>query len=79
MSRRTSGVIFIAIGSFLYTTRFFSAAIWGSGYASWSTELFSGLLGYVDQGLTTWSIIAVMIGVIYLFWGEIFARNKDNQ
>lgn len=71
MTRRTAGVHLIGIGAFLYATRYISAAIWGSGYASWSAQLYSGLLGYVDQGLTTWSIISIVGGMVFLVWGEI--------
>jgi hypothetical protein len=74
MSRRITGISFIAISAFLYATRFFAAAIWGSGFSSWNTENFLALLGYVDQGLSTWSIIALVVGLLYLVWGEIEQR-----
>jgi hypothetical protein len=73
MSRRTTGISFIIISAFLYATRFVAAAIWGSGFSSWNTENFLALLGYVDQGLTTWSVVALVVGLIYLAWGEIEA------
>ena len=71
MSRRATGILFLAISAFLYATQFIAAAIWGTGFTSWNAEHFNNLLGYVDQGLTTWSIVALVIGVIYLLWGEI--------
>jgi hypothetical protein len=71
MYRRITGVTFIAISALLYTARFIAAAIWGSGFSSWNAENFLGLLEYVDQGLTTWSIIALVIGLVYLVWGEV--------
>jgi hypothetical protein len=74
MSRRTVGISFVAISAFLYATRFVAAAIWGSGYSTWNAENFFALLSYVDQGLTLWSIIALIIGLIYLVWGEIEER-----
>ena len=76
MSRRMIGVIFIAISALLYATRFIAAAIWGSGFSSWNTENFLALLGYVDQGLTTWSMTALVVGLIYLAWGEIETLRK---
>jgi hypothetical protein len=71
MSRRITGILFLAISACLYATRFITAAIWGSGFSTWSAENFINLLGYVDQGLTTWSIIALLMGLIYLIWGEV--------
>jgi hypothetical protein len=50
--------------------RFLSAATWGQGFTSWNADGFQALLGYVDQGLTTASIIAVAIGALYLLWAE---------
>ena len=76
MSRRTTGVILIGISAFLYGTRFIAAAIWGSGFSSWNSENFLALLGYVDQGLTAWSIAALVVGLIYLAWGEIETLRK---
>jgi hypothetical protein len=71
MSRRTTGVIFVGISAFLYATRFIAAAIWGSGFSSWNAENFRALLEYVDQGLTPWSIAALVLGLLFLIWGEI--------
>ena len=76
MSRRITGVIFIAISALLYATRFIAAAIWGSGFSSWNSENFLALLGYVDQGLTAWSMAALVVGLIYLAWGEIETLRK---
>ena len=66
MSRRITGVILIGISAFLYGTRFIAAAIWGSGFSSWNADNFRSLLGYVDQGLTPWSIAALVLGLLLL-------------
>jgi hypothetical protein len=76
MSRRITGVIFIAISAWLYSTRFITAAIWGSGFSSWSADKFKNLLGYVDQDLTIWCIAALVIGLIYLVWGEFSEKRR---
>ena len=76
MSRRKTGVTFIAISALLFTTRFISAAIWGSGFTSWNTERFHTLLGYVDQGLTTYAVVALVFGALYILWAEIRALTK---
>jgi hypothetical protein len=76
MSRRTTGVSFIAIATVLFITKFFAAAIWGGNFSTWSAENFAALLGYVDQGLTNLSIIALVIGLVYLVWGEVNERKR---
>ena len=77
MSRRTTGAVLIAAASLLYVTRFIAAAIFGTGFTTWSTKHFNTLLGYVDQGLTTWSIAALAAGIIYLVWAEISDWRKE--
>jgi hypothetical protein len=77
MSRRTTGIAFIGIAALMYVTRFLSAAIWGQGFSTWNTENFRSLLGYVDQGLTTLSIIALIVGAVYILWAEISASRKE--
>jgi hypothetical protein len=66
-----AGVSFLMITAFLYATRFISAVFWGSGVSTWNAELYQTMLGYVDQGLTTWSIVGLAIGLTYLLWAEI--------
>lgn len=75
MSRRTTGVSFIGFATLLYITRFLAAAIWGGNFSTWSTENFAALLSYVDQGLTNLSILALVVGIVYLVWGELKERN----
>lgn len=79
MSRRTTGTILIFLSGLLYAVHFLAAAIYGSGQASWNTELFKGLLQYTDQGLTTASITALVVGVIYLVWAELSDRQPSNR
>lgn len=77
MSRRKVGVSFLAISAFLYATRFMAAAVWGSGFSTWNTKNFSALLRYVDQGLTTWSVVALVAGLVYLVWAEIGKESRQ--
>lgn len=71
MSRRVTGVLFIAIAAFLYAARFVAAAIWGAGVTNWNTQLFSNMYDYIGNGLTIWSILALLVGAGYLIWAEI--------
>jgi hypothetical protein len=76
LNRRTTGTIFICISAFLYGVRYLSAAIFGSNVSSWNSELFNAMLDYVGNGPKNLSIIAFIIGIIYLIWAEL---EKDNK
>ena len=70
MNKRGAGVTFIAIAAFLFATKYMSAAIFGSGVLNWDETLFSAMLSYVGEPLTICSIIALIVGVAYIGWGE---------
>lgn len=70
MNKRGTGVTFIAIAAFLFASKYVSASIFGSGVLSWSDSLFNAMLSYVGEPLSICSIIALIIGVAYLGWGE---------
>ncbi|MGE7024344.1 hypothetical protein [Solibacillus cecembensis] len=70
MNKRGAGVIFIAIAAFLFASKYMSAAIFGSGVLSWDEPLFSAMLSYVGEPLSICSMIALILGVAYICWGE---------
>lgn len=70
MNKRGAGVTFIAIAAFLFASKYISAAIFGSGVLSWNETLFQAMLSYVGEPLSICSIIALIIGVAYIGWGE---------
>ncbi|MCR8744228.1 hypothetical protein [Romboutsia lituseburensis] len=74
MNRRGTGAIFCLISAILYSTRYISAAIFGSNLSSWDEQLFFNMLSYVGGTLTTLSIISLVIGVGYLILAE-----KNNE
>jgi ABC-type Fe3+ transport system permease subunit len=71
INRRFAGVVFCFIAAFLFSTRYISAAIFGLNVSSWSSELFNIMLKSVGNSLTTASIIALIVGIIYLILAEI--------
>jgi hypothetical protein len=79
MNKRGTGVMFIAIAAFLFSVKYLSAAIFGSGVASWDSELFNAMLSSVGTPLSICSILALIIGIAYIAWGEYeeFARAKQ--
>ena len=70
MSKRGTGVAFIAIAAFLFSAKYISAAIFGSGLASYNEELFNAMLSYIGNPLSICSIIALLLGLAYIAWGE---------
>lgn len=70
INRRFAGVVFCFIAAFLYSMRYISAAIFGSNVSSWDSGLFNAMLGCVGNGLNIASVIALIVGVIYLVSAE---------
>lgn len=76
MSRRTSGTLLIVVAAFLYSTRYLSAAVFGSSLTNWSAELFAAMLQYVGRELIIWSVVALVAGLVYLIWAEVDERRN---
>lgn len=74
MNRRATGVCFCIIAALLYISRYFSAAIFGSGVSSWNRRLFAAMLEYVGSELKVLSIVALIVGLAYIITAEI--RNE---
>lgn len=74
MSRRTTGTLLIVVSAILYSARYLSAAIFGASLANWSADLFNAMLEYVGQDLVTWSLVALVAGLVYLVWAEVDER-----
>ncbi|WP_339213869.1 hypothetical protein [Solibacillus sp. FSL W8-0372] len=80
MNKRGTGVAFIAIAALLFSAKYISAAIFGSGVLSWNEELFNAMLTNVGIPLNVGSIIALIIGIAYLAWGEYEEfKSKSNN
>jgi multisubunit Na+/H+ antiporter MnhB subunit len=70
MNRRGTGVSFCFIAAFLFSVRYISSAIFGSGISSWDSELFNHMLTYVGNTLVVLSVISLGVGIIYLIKAE---------
>ena len=70
MTKRGTGVSFIAISAFLISIKYISAAIFGSGVSSWDEELFNALLSHVGNTLSNFSLLSLFVGIVYILWGE---------
>lgn len=76
MSRRGAGIALIAIASFLYGVRYISAALFGSGINTWNSENFNAMLQYVGSNLNYAAVIALVVGIGYIIWGELSDRRE---
>lgn len=83
MSKRGTGVAFIAIAAFLFSVKYISAAIFGSGISAWNEDLFNELLSYIGSPLIIASLISLIIGIVYIAWGEyeefIVKKQQSNK
>jgi hypothetical protein len=81
MTRRTTGTLLLFSAALLHSTRYLAAAIFGSSLTNWSADLFNAMLEYVGTGLVTWSVIALVTGLIYLAWAELetFLHSKAKE
>lgn len=79
LNKRGTGVAFIAISAFLFSVKYISAAIFSSGVSSWDEDLFNAMLSYVGSPLSICSILALILGIAYIAWGEyeeLIQKNK---
>ncbi|MFC5603169.1 hypothetical protein [Sporosarcina koreensis] len=70
MAKRGAGIAFIAISALLLSVKYISAAIFGSGVASWDEGLFNAMLSYVGNTLNIFSLLSLLVGILYIAWGE---------
>ena len=79
LTRKAVGISLIGISASLYSARFLTAAIWGSGVSSWNGDLFRAMLQYTGSDLRTWAAVALLAGIAYLVWGELAERKPRSQ
>lgn len=79
MPRRITGTVLLGISALLYSTRYLSAAIFGSSLTTWNVKLFNAMLQSVGTELVTLSLMALIAGLAYLVWAEIEAWRSGNQ
>ena len=78
MNNKGVGIVFFLISAILISTRYLSAAIYMSSFTTSSSELFNHSLEYVGPTLQTWSIIALIAGIVFLGLGvyQDMTKNK---
>ena len=76
MSKRTAGVMFCLIAGGLFAIRYIVAALFMSGVSSWNAMNFAAGLEYQGNGLLIFSIISLVVGIVYLVRAEIEDKRK---
>lgn len=88
MNKRGAGICFCFIAALLFSAKYISAAIFGSGVSSWNSQLYGAMLSYIGKGLDIASVLALIAGIIYLFMAEneskinktsVFTRHQDSD
>lgn len=69
MNNKGIGAIFCLISAILISAKYMSAAIFMSNVTSWDEELFVSGLAYVGPFLSVTSLIALIIGILFLAYG----------
>ncbi|MGI6316445.1 MAG: hypothetical protein GX567_19140 [Clostridia bacterium] len=69
MNNKGIGSVFCLISAVLMSARYLSASIFMSGASSWDADLFSAGLQYVGAPLKILSIIALLVGIVFLGYG----------
>ena len=75
MEKCISGAVLCLAAALLETVKYLSAAVYMSGNASQSRELFAGGLRYVGNGPDIMAAAALAAGVLLVTWG-IMDSNK---
>ena len=78
MNKRGTGVAFIAMSVFLIASKYLSAAIFSSGITTWDKNMFNNMFDYVGNTLSNFSLLALIIGIAYIAWGE-YEEFKDKS
>jgi hypothetical protein len=71
MNRRGTGVSLLAIAAILFSTKYISAAIYGSNVEAWKIETFEDQLNNMGNFLDYLSFLSLVLGVGYLIIAEI--------
>lgn len=69
MNNKGVGVTFCLICTILISAKYISAAIFMSNVNSWDASLFKSGLDYVGPFLSRASIVALIIGILFLGYG----------
>lgn len=79
MNKQGLGGLFCLISAIVFTAWQLSAAIYMSNASSWSGELFKSGLEYTAGSMPTISVIALVVGVLFILWGEWESRSRKKE
>ena len=77
MNNKGVGSVFCLIAAILLGVRYLAAAVFMSGTATWSAELFASALSYIGPTLLIAAIAALVVGLGFLAVG--IAKDCKNK
>lgn len=77
MNKGIMGAIFLLISTMFYLVRYICASIGLSNSDRWDLEEFYVILKNVPNNLLIFSIISLLIGLIFIIWGFLDLRNRE--
>lgn len=76
MGKIGAGTSFCILAAVIQCAKYLAAAVYLSGNASQSRELFRSGLGYVGRWPDVMSVIALVCGAVFMAWGIIESIRK---
>lgn len=74
------GGMLLCASALLYAARYIAAALFmGPGLRNWDARLFQASYKYVGNGLTTWSVIALVAGLAAIIGGYVLSSRKQGN
>ena len=79
MNKRGAGIVFILISAILYSTRLIAAALMSGEVMIGDAGVYRALKSYIGYEVVAFSVISLVIGLIYLYQADIMKNDKDNK
>ncbi len=70
MTRQLVGAVFLAVAAILYAARHVGAMVYNANKTGDMNEAYESALRVGGAELLTLSVIALVVGLAYLLWGE---------
>ncbi len=78
MKRQSLGLGFCGIAAFLFASRYVCAAIYATTLTPRDIDsyAFGRFYGYIGPGTTVAALVSLIVGIVYIIWGEFADRQK---
>lgn len=79
MNKGIMGAIFLLIATMFYSVRYICASIGLSNSDTWTLEEFNVILKNVPNNLLVFSIVFLLVGLIFIIWELWNLKNKNHN